>query len=133
MTLCMPSILRCSCNCACSWGFHINNIHLYALCISECHGLVCCISPGSSNQQSSLLCDISSNKKQHSFTCFMKQKHHQNKIYQSWINGQHQQQKIKTKTKMKLHYRAKNVPMTFERAEVACYNKVGVLLINWNQ
>jgi hypothetical protein len=59
----------------------------------------------------------------------MKQKHHQNKIYQSLINGQHQQQKIKTK----LHYQAKNVPMTFERVEVACYNKVGVVLINWNQ
>jgi hypothetical protein len=44
----------------------------------------------------------------------MKQKRHQNKIYQSLINGQHQQQKIKIK--MKLHYQAKNVPMTFERA-----------------
>jgi hypothetical protein len=63
----------------------------------------------------------------------MKQKRHQNKIYQSLINGQHQQQKIKIKIKTKLHYQAKNVPMTFERAEVACYNKVGVVLINWNQ
>jgi hypothetical protein len=60
-------------------------------------------------------------------------KHHQNKIYQSLINGQHQQQNIKIKIKMKLHYQAKNVPMTFEREEVACYNKVGVVLINWNQ
>jgi hypothetical protein len=59
----------------------------------------------------------------------MKQKHHQNKIYQSLINGQHQQQNIKIKIKTKLHYQAKNVPMTFERAEVACYNKVGVVLL----